>query len=133
MKTIHIHSKLKDFFRNLLHVKTSSKHKELTMGGNTMHSKHAKSIKNRLIYLNIDPFARENPKSFSSGVEISQDIVKDMLRADELGRQRYVKFVKDRLFDGATSFFETITKVKLKTGMEKTKKETKSCRSVERR
>ena len=69
VKTIHIHSKLKDFFRNLLHVKSSSKHKELTMGGKTMHSKHVESIKNRLIYLNIDPFARENPRHCKRYVE----------------------------------------------------------------
>ena len=48
VKTIHIHSKLKNSFRNLLHVKTSSKHKELTMGV-------------RRCTQNIDPFTRENP------------------------------------------------------------------------
>ena len=122
VKTIHIHSKLKDEFRKVLRIKTSSKHKELTAGGKKIHQKHVSSIKARIQQLGIDPFAKGPPVSFSNGVEIQSDIVKDMLRAEEVGKMAKMKFIKERLVDGSKSFFEPIHQNNLKTGIKKKKK-----------
>ena len=48
IKTIHIYSKLKESFRHFLSIKTSSKHKELTLGGRTMHTRHVEDIKRQI-------------------------------------------------------------------------------------
>ena len=122
VKNIHIHSKLKEDFRNVLSIKTSSKHKELTIGGKTLHQKHVASIKQRIIQLEIDPFARSPPISFSTGVEISSEVAKDMLKADEIGKINLKTFIKERLFDGSKSFFDPISKLKLNTGIKKKKR-----------
>ena len=103
-------------------MKTSSKHKELTFGGKKMHKKHVSSIKAWIQQLGIDPFVKGPPVSFSNGVEIQSDIVKDMLGADEVGRTAKMEFIKERLVDGSKSFFEPIHQQKLKTGIKKKKK-----------
>ncbi len=118
MKTIHIYGRLKD----LLYIKTSSKHKETTVGGKILHQKHVQKIKQRIAHLEIDPFASTPPVSFSTGVEIPSEVVKDMLRANEVGNTNLKKFIKDRLVDGVKSFFDPITQLKLNTGIKKTKK-----------
>ena len=65
VKTIHIHSGLKEEFKKIHHIKTSSKHKEMTTGGKILHQKHVQKIKHRLQYLEIDPFAATPPASFA--------------------------------------------------------------------
>ena len=121
VKTIHVHSKLKEEFKNLLHIKTSSKHKELTTGGKLLHQKHVQKIKQRIRHLEIDPFATNAPISFSDGVEIPVEIVTDMLRVDEVGQVKIEKFIKERLVDQSISFYTPITQSKLNTGIKKKK------------
>ena len=119
VKTIHIHSKLKEDFKNLLYLQTSSKHKEMTTGSKLMHQKHVQKIKLRIKHLGIDPFACTPPVSFATGMEIQPDVVKDMLRANEVGDAKLNQFTKERLVDRVKGFFVSIPKTYLKTGIVK--------------
>ena len=49
-----------------LHLKTSSKHKELTKSGKELHLSHVKSLKEELSGYGIDPFTLGYPINLSS-------------------------------------------------------------------
>ena len=122
VRTIHLHSELRQNFRKMLYTKTSSKHKEMTPGGKSMHSKHVEKLMTQITCYGIDPFSEENPKSFSTGVEIKKEVTGDMLKAKQLGSAQYETFLKERLVDGIKAFFDPIPRNKLRTGIRKKKK-----------
>ena len=124
IRTIHIHSKLQETFRQGIMAKTSSKHKELTRGGKRNHADHVKNLKNQLRNYGIDPFDRSPPKCLPTGVEIDKTVVEDMLNAATIGNTLFKTFVNERLQSNVKGFFEPIKKVKLNNGLEKKKKAT---------
>ena len=56
--------------RQQLHLKTSSKHKELTKNGNELHLSHVKSLKEKISGYRKDPFTMSNSINSSSGAKI---------------------------------------------------------------
>ena len=121
VRTIHIHATLRKALRTALHIKSSSKHKEITDRGKKLHQEHVKSLKKILVGYGTDPFSSDPPKCISTGSEIPDDIVADMIRAPQLGESQYKDFVLKRLVSNTIGFFTPIKKNKLKTGIEKTK------------
>ena len=112
MFTLHIHSKLREKFREALSTQTCSKHKELTPGRKKIRSRHVKALKDQLIFYGSDPFSEGKPKSVSTGVEMQPAIVLDMIEAKERGSEQFSKFVKERLIAGTKGFFEPMSRNK---------------------
>ena len=121
VRTIHIHATLRKALRTALHIKSSSKHKEITDRGKKLHQEHVKSLKKILVGYGTDPFSSDPPKCISTGSEIPDDIVADMIRAPQLGESQYKDFVLKRLVSNTIGFFTPIKKNKSKTGIEKRK------------
>ena len=94
----------------------------MTSGGKAMHAKHVKDLKKKIDDYGIDPFSREKPKYFATGVEISNETVSDMFKVENLGNSQFLKFVNSRLIDGTAKFFDPIPKNKLRSGVEVKKK-----------
>ena len=122
VRTIHIHCKLREQFREILHMKTSSKHKELTIGARKKHSNHVCRLRNQLRMYGIDPFSSDVPKSFSTGTEIPSEVSDNIINAADIGNTNYLAFIKERLVDGTRYFFDPIKKNQLKLGIKKKRK-----------
>ena len=65
VNTIHIHSALRVALHQTLHLKTSSKHKELTDRGKRLHRDHVVNLKRKLQGYGTDPFSGESPKNLT--------------------------------------------------------------------
>ena len=126
VNTIHIHTVLRTSLHNVLHIKTSSKHKEVTPRGKPLHAEHVKNLKNKLRGYGVDPFSTGFPKHISLGDIMDDSIVNDMLRAPEVGMPQFKAFIEERLVKGKVSFFSPIKKNKLQTGIKKKKKTPKA-------
>ena len=77
----------------------------------------------------FDPFLNGPARHMKTGVEIDCNVVRGLMSSAEAGEQKYKEFVDLRLkaIGGKkVNFFDKITKLKIKTGMEKTKKDTKA-------
>ena len=95
---------------------------EMTPGGKSHHKKHVDNLKQKLTGYGVDPFSGGAPRNISTGVEIDEDVVNDVLRAPKVGENQFNKFVEDRLVKGTIGFFTPIKRNNLKTGIIKTKK-----------
>ena len=97
--TSHIHSQLRLVLKKRMKVYTSSTHKELTPGNNSMHSQKSpvKSLKQKLEEYNVDPFSDGSAVHITTGIELDQDIVTDLLNAENICDERYKEFVGQRL------------------------------------
>ena len=126
VKTIHIHSLVRSTMRKQLQLKTSSKHKEMTEGMKKKHADHVRKLKSKLDAYGIDPFDDKKPKSIITGLEINEEVAKDMLNVDKVGKALFSSFVNERLVKGEKSFFDPIKRTNLKTGIVKKKKSPKA-------
>ena len=122
VNTIHIHSQLRVALRQKLHIKTSTKHKEITSSGIMKHINHVKSLKATLRKYGYNPFSDTTPKCISTGVEVAKEIYFDMISVDEIGEKKYQDFMKDCLINGSINFFASIKRSNLDTGIKKKKK-----------
>ena len=122
VQTIHIRSELWIALRKMLKHKTLSKHKEMTTDGKSLHKKHVDNLKQKLSGYGVDPFSGGAPRNISTGVEIDEDVVNDILRAPKVGENQFNKFVEDRLVKRTIVLFTPIKRNNLKTGIIKTKK-----------
>ena len=95
--TIHIHAVLRKALRTSLHMKSSSKHKEVTNRGKSVHREHVKNLKEILLGYGTDPFSNDSPRCISAGREIAKDVVNDMFLAPTLGETKFNEFVRQRL------------------------------------
>ena len=78
VRTIHIHAVLRKALRTSLHMKFSSKHKEVTKRGKSVHREHVKNLKEILLGYGTDPFSNDSPRCISTGREIAKDVINDM-------------------------------------------------------
>ena len=63
-------------------VYTSSTHKELIPDNKSMHNSQVKSLKQTLEEYNVDPFSDGPVVHITTGKELDQDIVTDLLNAE---------------------------------------------------
>ena len=78
--TSHIHIVIS--LKKRMKVYTSSTHKELTPGNKSMHNSQVKSLKQTLAEYNVDPFSDGPVVHITTGKELDQDIVTDLLNAE---------------------------------------------------
>ena len=118
VSTIHIHTLLRKELHKCLHMKTSSRHKELTPWGIKIYVKLVKNLKQKLCGYSIDPLCNDAPRHLPTGKIIEAAIVSNIIRAPELGLLQYKAFINDRLIKGPVKFYTPIKKNKLNTGIE---------------
>ena len=122
VRNIHLHAKMRTAMRDKLNIKLSSTHKEVTDSGKKLHQKHVYSLKKKLYDYQIDLFSSDSAKVLTSGAEINEGIIKDLLNAPDVGNDKYKEFVKLRLVEQSVSFFDPIKRQNIDTG--RTKKST---------
>ena len=74
---------------------------------------------------NVKPFQPGPVTNIVTGKEIDSSVIDGLLSAADKGDVQYTKFVEDRLINESKSFFDTITKNKINTGIEKKKTRSK--------
>ena len=99
VNTIHIHAMLRANLQKILHIRTSSKHKELTKRGKMLHEDHVKNLKDKLSKYGLDPFSSDPTTHIPSGKQIEESIVKYFIRAPVIGKSQVESFIIDRLID----------------------------------
>ena len=97
-----------------------------------MHQKHLERLKSQLKDYNLDHLEANSAIYLSTSQEIDFFVLQGLLQASELGNEKYLNFVKERLVEGEKSIFEPISKADVKTSNEK-KKPRKEIISVLRR
>ena len=125
ISTIHIHAKVREQFEELLMIKTSSKHKELTPSARTKHHNHVLSLKEKLRHYGVNPYEHGIAKCVATGVEIDEAVRRDMVLAPVIGDKLFLFFTDKRLKNRIVSFFHPISSPKLNTGIAKAKKSLK--------
>ena len=80
-----------------------------------MHQKHAENLKSQLTDYNVDSFEDSSAICISTGQEIDFSVLQGLLQVSELGNEKYLNFVKERLVEGEKSIFEPISNVKTVT------------------
>ena len=120
MKNSHLLAKLRSVLKERIHLLTSSKHKETTLGARKKHENMIKRLVTKLEEV-LDPFSSGPAKNIKSGVLLDDLIVKGLLKSDEIGEKHLQDFILKRIKvneNDAVSFFAPIKNPKLKTGLE---------------
>ena len=146
IKNSHLMAKIRSKLKEKFVMLTSSVHKEVTTGARLKHDRIFECL-TRKLKENFDPFLDEPARHFMTGAEIDKSVISGLLSSDEAGERRLKKFVRERMMrtdeeddndenddgndeDGKgitsrVSFFDPISKMNIKTGMEKEKKANK--------
>ena len=96
VNTIHIHTLLRKKLHKCLHIKTGSKHQELTPQGIKIHVEHVKNLKQKLCRHDIDHFSNNALRHLPTAKMIEAVTVSDMIQAPELVMSQYEAFLNDR-------------------------------------
>jgi hypothetical protein len=123
VKTSHIHARVRTEFKKNINLCTSAVHKESTASAKELHVRHVSKLKQKLEDYQIDPFGSGAARHITNGKELDHQVVTDMLRAPDIGSEKYKQFVEDRLVKQTVDFFQPIKKLKLRTGLSKQAKQ----------
>ena len=123
IRTRHVAVDMQNMLRKILHIKTSSIHKNSTSGGIQRHTSNVGKLKDitRSTY-KYDFFAKGPVRAITTGKQVDENVVCDLLSSAEKGCQCYKDFVRQRLVSKQLSIFASIRKNKLKTGITKPQK-----------
>ena len=127
IKTSHLMAKIRRKMKEKLNVLTTSVHKELTPGARKHHDAVVSKLASKVMSY-FDPFIDGPALHFETGQDIDSSIINGLLTSDSLGEDLLQNFIKKRLMapeKEKVGPFDTISKAKLKTGLEKKKKNNK--------
>ena len=93
----------------------------MTSSGKRFHYQHISRLKTTLSSVDTNPFPAEAPECFHSGFQISPSVLRDMLKAHEIGSDAFRVFASNRLLQQTQSFFDPIQRIILNTGITKKK------------
>ena len=65
-------------------------------------------LKQKLEDYQIDPFGSGAARHITTGKELDHQVVTDMLRAPDIGSEKYKQFVEDRLVKQTVDFFQPV-------------------------
>ena len=107
--TSHMHSQLRLALKKRMKVYASSTHKELTPGNKSMHNSQVKNLMQKLEEYIVDPFSDGPVVHITTGKELDQDIVTDLLKMQKiLVRSDYKEFVEQRLQESHPSLIWSV-------------------------
>lgn len=86
----------------VIHIKISSEHKEATPRGRKLNFAHVRSLKSKLSGYGVDPFSKDCPKHLTRWDKIGHNVVADLLKAADIGKDQFKSFVQERLITGKT-------------------------------
>ena len=114
--------------REKLDVLADSGHKEASIGA---RKQHESTIAGLVVQLEkyCNPFLVGPARHLKTGVEIDHDIVNGLLMSGDAGEKQFREFADFRLKatgDERVNFFDSIVKLKIKTGLEKVQKPPKA-------
>ncbi len=117
VNTHHIFVALRTAMETKLLLKTSSVHKEATMAGKKKHQEKVEVLKKKLkgYEYSFDGKAR----NIATGEQLDENIVTNLLNAEETGNQRFLEFVKKRIVGKSEEVFWAPIKRLNPTGTEK--------------
>ena len=127
IKTSHLMAKVRVTIKNKLHMLTSTTHKETTVGARRKHEETVKGLVEHLKKL-LDPYQPGEARHIITGALIEQAVVQGLLTSTELGERMLSTFVEQRMQntgDDRLPFFYPISNPRLRTGMEKAKRDAK--------
>lgn len=115
IQTVHIHTQLRQAFRTVLSIKTSSRHRLLTKVG-----KWIKKFKDQLHACKFNSFSFDKPKLFFTGAEIRYSVVSNMFAAKKIGNEKNATFIVERLIN-QVAFYERMLHTNFNCGFKKEK------------
>ena len=92
-------------------MKSSSKYKEVTKRGKSIHREHVKNLKEILLGYGADPFSNDSHRCISTGREIAKDVVNDMFLAPTLGETKFSEFVSQILVNKTVGFLHQTRRI----------------------
>ena len=110
VKNNHLLTKLQNVLKERIHLLTSSKHKEITLGAHKKHENMIKGLATKLGEV-LDPFSSGLAKNTKSGVLLDDLIVKGLLKSDGIGEKHLQDFILKRIKineNDTVSFFAPI-------------------------
>ena len=119
-KNSHLLAKLRSVLKERIHLLTSSKHKETTLGARKKHENKIKKLATKLGEV-LDPFSAGSAKNITFVTLLYDLIVKGLLKSDDNVEKHLQDFILKRIKvngNDAVSFFAPIKNLKLKTGFE---------------
>ena len=119
VKNSHLLAKLRSVLKERIHLLTSSKHKETTLGARKKHENMKKRLVTNLEEV-LDPFSSGPAINIKSGVLLDDLIVKGLLESDEIGEQHLQDFILKRIKineNDTDNFFAPIKNPKIKNGI----------------
>ena len=120
------HTNLRCIFTKKIKLQTNFCHKECTSGARELHISNVKALKQQLRIYGCEPFAEVNARDITTGEELPKDIIENLLNADSIGNEKYLKFITERLVKGTKRFFESIGKLQIAFGTKSKKKISKA-------
>ena len=92
VKNSYLLAKLRSVSKERIHLLTSSKHTETTVGARKKHKNMIKRLVTKLWEV-LDPFSSGRAKNIKSGVFLDDLIVKDLLKSYEIGKKHLQDFI----------------------------------------
>ena len=116
IKTSHLMAKIRGKLKEKLNVLSSTVHKEVTPAARSRHDTIVTRLEVTLKDY-FDPFVDGPARHFATGAEIDGNVLYSLLNSDHIGEVSLAKFLKDRIMKTNDD--------RIKTGMEKEKKESR--------
>ena len=124
IKTSHLMAKVRRKLKEKIHLLTSSVHKEMTPGARRKHDETVNNLRTKVEEY-FDPFLDEPVRHFKTGCEIDKSIIEGLITSDDHGNILVKDFIEKRIKAPdleKQSLFDTISKTKIRTGLEKKRK-----------
>ena len=108
--------KITVFHQHLDYKSSKYQHKDLAPSSICKDENDVSGLTNVFLETFINPFSDSPIMSISTGIQTAENVTKDLLSAQQLGKTAMVQFIKERLAVGSSkSIFDQIKKSKLGT------------------
>ena len=101
--------------QHVMYAPQNYQHKDLRISRIRQDEKHIQAVISILTDTFINPFNNQTLVSISTGIQTTDRVTQDMLKARDLGQKSMEAFLTDRLCNSESSIFDPIKKLKLAT------------------
>ena len=104
--------KITVFHQHLDYKSSKYQHKDLAPSSICKDENDVSGLTNVFLETFINPFSDSPIMSISTGIQTAENVTKDLLSAQQLGKTAMVQFIKERLAVGSSkSMFDPIKKI----------------------